>query len=260
MLNKVTNFAERMIFEAGEILLQGFEKEGIEVEYKSKTELVTDYDKRSEELLVAAITKGFPDHSIVAEEGNRRNGSGDLIWYIDPLDATNNYVHGIAHFCISIGLYSKKLGKVVIGVVYDPYNRELFKATKGGGAYLNGRRISVSSVNDLSKSMIATGFPYEKGNSEKNNLVEFNKFLSNIQGIRRMGSAALDLCYVACGRFDGFWEPELKSWDMAGGSLIVEEAGGKVTNYSGEQFNPEFPEIVASNGTIHNKMIQILEP
>ena len=256
---KMAGFAEEISKSAGKILLKGFRLENTVISYKSRTNLVTNIDRESEEFLFNSIRKKFPDHRVIAEEGSRSDSGSGYLWYIDPLDATNNYAHGIPFFCVSIGVFSIEAGCVAAGVVHDPYHKETFTAVKGKGAFLNGKPVHVSSINDIGISVLATGFPYEKENAEKNNLKQFNAFLPKLQGIRRLGSAALDLCYVASGRIDGFWEPELYPWDTAAGSLIVEEAGGTVTRYNGTRFDPEYPEIVASNGKIHAEMIEILK-
>ena len=243
---------------AGGILLSGFRSEKTEVSYKSRTDLVTNMDRESEEYIVSAIQKKFPNHSIVAEEGSSKDGESDFIWYVDPLDATNNFAHGIPFFCVSIGVYSKREKSIVCGAVFDPCHNELFYAAKGGGAFCNGAPIKVSTIFDIGVALLATGFPYAKDDMERNNLSEFAKFLPNIQCIRRMGSAALDLCYVASGRIDGFWEPLLKPWDTAAGSLIVKEAGGAVTKYDGSDYELSYPQILASNGALHKQMTNIL--
>lgn len=257
-LNRIAEFTEEIAKEAGKILLKGFRSAETTISYKSKTNLVTNIDKESEEFLFTKIKTEFPEHTIIAEEGSRRDTQGEYTWYIDPLDATNNFAHGIPYFCVSIGLFSNTHKRVVLGIVYDPYHNETFRAIHNKGSFLNGSPVKVSDSDDIGISIIATGFPYDKANIEKNNLREFNIFLPRIQGIRRIGSAALDLCYVACGRIDGYWEPGLFPWDMAAGSLLVEEAGGTVTRYNGEIFMPEYPEILASNGKIHNKMVELL--
>ncbi len=254
----IADFAEEICLEAGNILLRGFRSREIEVSYKSRTDLVTNIDKESEEFLFNRIRSEYPDHSIVAEEGSRKDSPGDYLWYVDPLDATNNFAHGIPFFCISLGVFSKPEDRVIAGLVYDPFHNEMFKGIRGKGAFLNDEAIHVSSTGDIGISIIATGFPYNKSDVKKNNLREFNAFAPRVQGIRRLGSAALDLSYLACGRIDGYWEPELKPWDMAGGSVIVEEAGGIVTNYNNKRFDPEFPQILASNGMIHGEMLEIL--
>lgn len=257
-LNEIAGFTEEISRSAGDILLKGFRSKSTTISYKSRTNLVTNIDRESELYLYNCIGERYPDHAIIAEEGSRREIEGEYIWYVDPLDATNNYAHGIPFFCISIGIFSRKINKVIVGIVYDPYHREVFKGIRGEGAYLNGDRIHVSSTSDIGISILATGFPYNKTDRKSNNLQQFNAFLPCVQGIRRIGSAALDLSYVACGRIDGYWEPGLYPWDMAAGSLIVEEAGGIVTRYNSEPFDPEYPEILASNGEVHEDMIDIL--
>ena len=243
---------------AGNILLEGFRSEKTKVSYKSRTDLVTNMDRESEEYIVSAIEKRFPTHSIVAEEGSSREGKSEFIWYVDPLDATNNFAHGIPFFCVSIGVYSKAENCIVCGAVFDPCHNEMFHAVKGEGSFCNGLSIKVSNISDIGVALLATGFPYAKDDMDKNNLSEFSRFLPRIQCIRRMGSAALDLCFVASGRVDGFWEPLLKSWDTAAGSLIVQEAGGTVTKYDGSDYDPEYPQILASNGLLHKQMINLL--
>ena len=259
MTDLFADFAREISREAGAILLRGFRSGKTVISYKSRTDLVTDSDRASEQHLVERISKRFPDHDIIAEEGGRKEAAGEYIWYVDPLDGTNNFAHGLPFFCVSIGVYSTALKQVVAGVVYNPFLDELFTAVRGGGAFLNDRPIRVSHLDDIGVSLVATGFPYDKATSENNNVKEFSRIILRIQGIRRMGSAAIDLSYVACGRLDGYWEAKLKSWDMAAGSLIVEEAGGRVTTFSGGLFNPEYPEIAATNGIIHNQLIALLE-
>ncbi len=255
---KIADFAEGIARGAGKILLRGFRSKTTIISYKSRTNLVTNIDRESEAFLFNSIRKKYPNHLVIAEEGSRNESGSNFIWYVDPLDATNNYAHGIHFFCVSIGVFSVKENCVAAGVVHDPFHRETFTAVRGKGSFLNGRHIRVSTADDIGISVLATGFPYDKENAEKNNLRQFNSFLPKIQGIRRMGSAALDLCFLACGRIDGYWEPELSPWDTAAGSLIVEESGGRVTRYDGSRFDPEYPEILASNGRIHDKMIDIL--
>ena len=259
MLKEINNFTKEISLEAGKILLNGFRSSKTVVSYKSRTNLLTDIDEKSEKFLFNNISKKFSDHSIIAEEGSRKDAKGDFIWYVDPLDGTNNFAHGIPFFCISIGVFSRESNTVVSAVVYNPFLDEFFSAVKGSGSTLNNENINVSQTNDIGISILATGFPYEKDNSEINNLKEFNKILPKTQGIRRFGSAALDLSYLSCGRIDGYWEQQLQSWDMAAGSLIVEEAGGMVTDYSGRKFDPEKPEIVASNSKIHKQILELIE-
>ncbi len=255
---ELSQFAVKLCRSAGAILMSGFRSESTTISYKSRTDIVTNIDRESEEFIVSEIRKAFPEHSIVAEEGTSRDSGGEFIWYVDPLDATNNYAHGIPFFCVSIGVYLPEERRVISGAVYDPIHDEMFHAFYGGGAYCNGERIMVSGTRDIGIALLATGFPYAKEDMERNNLRQLNAFLPRIQCIRRLGSAALDLCYLASGRIDGYWEPMLHPWDTAAGSLIVTEAGGKVTRYNNEYFDPEYPEILASNGILHDRMIEIM--
>lgn len=228
-----------------------------QISYKGDINLVTEMDMKSERVIVAKLCSAFPDHGVIAEEGTViRNGSG-YVWIIDPLDGTTNYAHGYPCFSVSIAL--EYHGEVIAGVVYDPIREEVFSARKGGGAFLNGRTITVSSVDTLINSLLATGFPYDRKVSEKNNLDYFHGLLMASQEVRRDGSAALDLCSVAAGRFDGFWELKLKSWDVAAGSLIVHEAGGRVSDLAGNPASLDDGEIVASNGRIHQQMVEVLQ-
>ncbi|HYA88332.1 MAG TPA: inositol monophosphatase family protein [Nitrospirota bacterium] len=227
-----------------------------EIAYKGDINLVTEMDMRSERAVVKLLLASFPDHSIMAEEETMiQNGSG-YTWIIDPLDGTTNYAHGYPCFSVSIALEHE--GEIITGVVYDPMRDELFSAQKGQGAYLNGAKIQVSRVDTLIKSLLATGFPYDRKVSEKNNLNYFHDLLMASQEVRRDGSAALDLCSVASGRFDGFWELKLKPWDVAAGSLIVREAGGTVSDFSGTRFSIQDDEILATNGRIHGDMLTTL--
>jgi myo-inositol-1(or 4)-monophosphatase len=258
MRAEFADFARDLSREAGAILLRGFRSGTTVISYKSRTDIVTDADRASEDFLVSGISKRFPSHAIIAEEGSRKEADGGYLWYVDPLDGTNNFAHGLPFFCVSIGVYSLSEKSIIAGAVFNPFLDEMFTAARGGGAFLNGERIHVSSLDDIGVSLVATGFPYDKAVSPDNNLKEFNRILPEIQGTRRMGSAAIDLSYVACGRLDGYWEPKLKPWDMAAGSLIVEEAGGRVSRYDGSRFDPEYPELVASNGLIHDQLVSHL--
>jgi len=249
---------------AGDILIQHSGKVK-KIGYKNEVNLVTEVDYLSEEAIVKIIKTQFPDHGILTEEGEGKKSESAYRWVIDPLDGTTNYAHDFPSYCVSIAL--EKDGKIILGVVYDPNLDELFTAEKGKGAFLSkGReleksrqRISVSQTARLSQSLLATGFPYDIRTSQVNNLNHFANFYKRAQAIRRAGSAALDLCYLAMGRFDGFWELKLSPWDMAAGSLLVTEAGGKVTDFSGEPFNIYLKEILASNGKIHQQMIKVLK-
>jgi myo-inositol-1(or 4)-monophosphatase len=243
-------------YKSGKILAENIQ--GIrEISYKGDINLVTEMDMRSERAVVETLLAAFPGHGIIAEEETTiRNDSG-FTWIIDPLDGTTNYAHGYPCFSVSIALEHD--GEIIVGVVYDPMRNELFSAQKGQGAHLNGKTIRVSGTDALIRSLLATGFPYDRKVSEKNNLDYFHDLLMASQEVRRDGSAALDLCYVASGRFDGFWELKLKPWDVAAGSLIVSEAGGMVSDFSGTRFSIHDDEIVASNGRIHGRLVEILQ-
>jgi len=260
MYEDLLRFAEKISVYAGdEILLKGFLSGETEVSFKSRTNLVTNMDRASEEYLYGEIRKQYPLHAILAEEGRVNKTADEFIWYVDPLDATNNFAHGIAHYCVSVGVFSRTRKRTVAGVVYEPNRKELFSASLFGGAFLNGKKISVSQTSDPGIALLATGFPYDKTDMRINNLAQFNAFLPNVQCVRRMGSAALDLCYVACGRIEGYWEPMLYPWDTAAGGLMVQEAGGRISLYDGGDFDPLIPEVVASNGKIHDAMIDVLK-
>lgn len=227
-----------------------------EISYKGEINLVTEMDRRSERAVVEVLRAAFPDHGILAEEEARIEGVSSYRWVIDPLDGTTNYAHGYPNFAVSIAL--ERSDEVIAGVVYDPLRDELFSAEKGAGAALNGRPIRVSAADSLIRSLLATGFPYDRAMSEKNNLNYFRELLMASQEVRRSGSASLDLCSVAAGRLDGYWELKLHPWDVAAGSLIVREAGGMVSDFSGTRFSIHDKEILASNGRIHAQMLSVI--
>ncbi len=224
---------------------------------KEEINLVTEIDKETEKKIVEFIKSKFPHHSILAEESGEAKLDSGYKWIIDPLDGTTNYTHSFPVFCVSIALEHK--GEVILGVIYDPNFDELFWAEKGKGAFLNGKKISVSRTDKLIKSMLATGFPYNVRENPDNCIEHFVNFLMEAQAIRRLGSAALDLAYVACGRLDGFWEVNLNPWDVAAGKIIIEEAGGKVTDFYGNKFSIYTKGIVASNGLIHEQMLEVIK-
>jgi len=240
---------------AGKLLREHI-KEKREVSYKGEIDLVTEMDRISEKMIVKTILEAYPDHGILAEEGAQIANSSGYLWVIDPIDGTTNYAHGYPSFSVSIGL--EFAGNVIVGAVYDPMRDELFSAVRGKGAHLNGEPLSVSKNELLIRSLLATGFPYDRAANKDNNLNCFNAMIMVSQEIRRSGSASLDLCAVAAGRLDGYWELKLRPWDVAAGCLIVREAGGTVSDLTGERFSIYDREIVASNGLIHGHMLGIL--
>ncbi|MGA2526771.1 MAG: inositol monophosphatase family protein [Smithellaceae bacterium] len=250
------NFAEEIARRAGALLKEKFSQEH-EIHYKGEINLVTEADKFSEDLIVTAISRNFPDHGILSEESPAIVGAGKMRWIIDPLDGTTNYAHGYPVFCVSIALEKDEI--IILGVIYDPMREEMFIAVRSEGAYLNGKKLSVSPTHDISRSLLATGFPYDIRNSKENNLGYFNSMAKEAQAIRRAGAAALDIAYVAAGRFDGFWELKLMPWDMAAGLLMVEEAGGAVSDLFGGNWNISSPNVLASNGLIQEQMIKIFK-
>ena len=240
---------------AGDILLDKMHS-GFSIEQKGSIDLVTDADRASEQYIVEQFTKLFPHHSICAEEGGWTERSDEFVWYIDPLDGTTNFAHGFPYFAISLAL--AKGGEIILGIAYNPVSKECFAAERGSGAYVNGERIRVSKEAVLQNSLLATGFPYDVATNPDDNMRAFEEAYKASQGVRRPGAAALDLCHVACGRFEAFWEKYLKPWDMAAGSLIVTEAGGQISDCNGHPFNPLGSEILASNGLVHGEILQIL--
>lgn len=221
------------------------------------TNLVTEIDKQSEALIIKKIRSHFPDHAILGEEGGASAGSSEYKWIIDPLDGTTNFTHGLPLFCVTIGIEYK--GEIIAGVIYDPNAEELFTAEKGKGAFLNGSRIAVSTSDSLINSLLVTGFPYNVNENPGKVIEHFTNFLPVAQGVRRLGSAAIDLAYVACGRFDGYWEVFLHPWDKAAGILLVQEAGGMVTNFSNNASDIIYqPNTLATNGIIHQHMLDVL--
>ena len=253
------NFAIQTARDAGSLLAERFGR-SLRVTNKSELDLVTDSDLASERLIIDRIKTYHPRHAILAEESGASppvssEAQNEWRWIIDPLDGTTNYAHGYPCFCVSIGLEHE--GRMEIGVIYDPMRDELFTAERGQGAALNGRRITVSPTGNLAGALLCTGFPYDV--RERSEFARhFANFIMNAQGVRRDGAAALDLAYVACGRFDGFWEEGLKPWDVAAGALMIEEAGGQVSNYAGGPLSIYDPPILASNGLLHEQMMHVL--
>lgn len=239
--------------EAGSILVAEFDRPP-SISYKGEVDLVTQADRRSEEAVVNRLRSHFPKHAIVGEEGGEQNGAvagTRFCWHVDPLDGTTNFAHGYPCFAVSIALYEEE--EPLVGVVYNPISREMFHAARGEGAYLNQKPIRVSRVEKLSSALLGTGFPTHK-RTQNPNIHYYWRFTLASHGVRRDGSAALDLCMVACGRFDGFWEFGLKPWDTAAGVLIVKEAGGLVSDFAGRRYRLGGPEIIATNGRIHEEM------
>ena len=253
---KIQNVAEKAAQEAGKILLSYYGKL-YHISKKENAGLVTEADQAAEEKIISLIKKHFPDHSILAEESGLNEQASSYKWLIDPLDGTTNFSRQIPFFCVSIGIEKDK--ELIAAAILDPFHKELFTAQKGKGSFCNGKKISVSKVSLWEDALFITGFAYQKGMIVKQELDRLEPFLQKSHGIRRTGSAAWDLCQVACGHFDGFWEKYLKPWDVAAGMLIVQEAGGKVTHYDGSVATAYGHELVASNGLIHDQMIQALK-
>lgn len=249
-------FITHTILEAGKILMKSYHN--IErIDIKKDAGYVTEADTRAEEFIIESISKEFPDHSILAEESGTREKDSPYKWIIDPLDGTTNFVHGLPFFCVSIACEHK--GEIIIGAVYNPVINELFFAEQNKGAYLNGKSIRISNTPILSSSLLATGFYYYKGKRLTEAINKFSVLKQKCTGVRRYGSAAIDLSYTACGRFDGYWERDLSPWDVAAGYLIVKEAGGIISNYNGKECTVYDKEIMASNGLIHDYMVDILK-
>ncbi len=253
-MNEFLKVAIETAQQAGAVLRREFERPK-EISYKGEVDIVTESDRRSEAMIVARLKERFPGHAIVAEEGGGAMAVGaKYCWHVDPLDGTTNFAHGYPCFAVSIGLSED--GEPVAGVVFNPVSGELFSAARGEGAYLNEKRIHVSLVDKLATSLVATGFPTHQ-RKRSANINYYWEFTLRSHGVRRDGSAALDLCSVACGRFDAFWEFSLNSWDTAAGILLVREAGGIVTDIGGGPYHPGGPHLLASNGLIHDEMKEV---
>lgn len=243
--------------QAGALILQEYFNGTYEVTSKDTlNNLVTEVDKKSETAIINVIREAFPDHFILSEEAGELKQDSHIKWIIDPIDGTVNYAHGIPICCVSIGV--EQDGEMIMGAVYNPFMNELFFAQKGCGATLNDQQIRVSGKTDIANACLVTGFPYKWEERPNNPLDVFERFIKQALPVRRLGSAAIDLCWVACGRFDGFWEHSLNAWDAAAGFLIVEEAGGKVTDFSGQPYSPYQPQILATNGRIHEDMLKVI--
>ncbi|HPG31231.1 MAG TPA: inositol monophosphatase family protein [bacterium] len=254
-LNKTIELAKS----AGKILIENFRKiNQNEIYFKNPKDIVTEIDKKTENFIVSEIARAYPEDNIIAEEDSvRLNHIDSNLWIIDPLDGTTNYLHGIPYFAVSIAYYENN--EPEIGVVYIPALDETFYAQKNQGAYLNGEKISVSSTNKLINSLAVTGFACIRADKPDNNLENFNRIAPKLREIRRFGAAAADGCYVACGRFDFFWEKYLRKWDIAASTLIVREAGGKVTDFSGKENNLDGKNIIMSNSVLHNELLTLIK-
>jgi len=259
MPGDVLPFLDHLAGQAGQMLIKYFQGK-LDIRLKDNRvgaiDIVTDADRASEDLILEAIRREFPDHDILTEETPTEKTGSKFLWLVDPLDGTVNFAHSYPVFAISVALMVN--GALVAGVVHDPLRQETFSAFLSGGAFLNGNPIRVSNADRLDRSLVSTGFPYDKAFSPENNLAEFAGVLLKVQGVRRGGSAALDLAYVASGRLDGFWELKLKPWDMAAGMLLVEEACGRVTDRTGKPTDVYTNSIVATNGLIHDLLVGVL--
>lgn len=252
MIDKIIEISR----EAGEIIREGFGKK-LTLEYKSNvSDFVTNIDKAAESKIIEFIKKEYPTHNIIAEESGDDSKGSKYTWVIDPLDGTMNFAHGLPIFSVSIAVM--KNSEIISGVIYDVMNNIFYSAEKGSGAFQNGNKIIVSKNMDLEKSLLVTGFPYNIKDNPDNAVERFNSFLMNSRGVRRLGSAAIDLCYVANGTFDGFWEVNLHPWDMAAGILLVAEAGGRITNFKNEKIDIFTKQLLATNGKVHDRMIEVL--
>jgi myo-inositol-1(or 4)-monophosphatase len=256
-LDTYLNAAKEMAQKGGACVLEGWDQVK-EISFKGSIDLVTQTDLKSQRVILGMIQEKFPQHSVLAEEeGGSLEGAAEELWIVDPLDGTTNFAHGFPFVCVSIALAIAD--ELVLGVIYNPVMNELFCACKGAGAFLNHRPIQVSQQASLKRSLLGTGFPYNLAPIKNEVMGRFSNFLWSAQGIRRPGSAALDLCYVACGIFDGFWEQDLQPWDVAAGTVIVQEAGGRVTDFAGDPLDIYKKEILASNGLIHDQMVEQLK-
>ncbi len=255
MKKKFREAARQIILKAGRYLKEN-RKKIKNITFKGAINLVTNLDREVESILIKSLRRKFPEIGFLSEEVGGIRGRSDLKWVIDPIDGTTNFAHGFPFYAISMALEEDK--ETLLGLVYDPERDELFYAEKGRGARLNEKPIKISAQKDLKRCLLVTGFSYKLGESMEKNLVHFRNFLITSQAVRRMGSASLDLCYVACGRFDGFWELDLQPWDTAAAWLIVKEAGGEITDFSGLKYNPYMKQILATNGNIHGRMLNIL--
>lgn len=254
MINVIFQTANSAIEKATQIVMEAYNLPKI-TEYKGRTDLVTKTDRQSEKIIISEIRKVFPKHGIIAEESERINIESEYQWIIDPLDGTTNFVHGYPSFGISIGILHND--EIICGIVKELPSNRTYSAIKGKGAFCDGKPIHVSDVNSLSKSLLVTGFGYEHGEKWSANMKLFKQFTDITHGVRRLGAAAVDLCHVACGNVEGYWEFDIKPWDTTAGVIIVKEAGGIITKMDGSNYSINNPQILATNGKIHNGMLKI---
>ncbi len=254
-LSQITEFAKALAVKAGRLVQSGFNRR-MTIQYKGRINPVTQIDLASEELISHEISRRFPGHAVLGEEGSDSRGKSEFVWIVDPLDGTVNFAHGFPVYCVSIGVEYQ--GQIVAGAVYDPERKELFWSLRGSGAWLNKTRIRVSSESRLDRALLATGFAYDIGTARKNNLGYFARMAKKAQGVRRPGSAAIDLCWLAAGRIDGFWELKLHPWDTAAATLIVAEAGGRLSRVDGSTYSIFAPDLLATNGKLHGVMKRVL--
>ena len=256
-MQAMLNIAINAATQAGKLINQYVDRlDAVNINQKGRNDFVSDVDRHAEELIIHHIKKSFPDHSILAEESGQQ-GNNDYCWIIDPLDGTANFIHGFPQFAVSIAVQQK--GSTIIGVVYDPTTHELYTALKGKGARLNNRRIRISQTTELTQALIGTGFPFRNPEQVDQYIPVFKEVMTQASGIRRAGAAALDLAYVAAGRLDGFWEDGLNSWDIAAGALLIEEAGGLISDYSNEKHFLDNGNVITGNAKIHQQLLHIIQ-
>ena len=257
MIDTIFQTANSAIEKATYVVMEAYNLPKI-TEYKGKTDLVTKTDRQSENIIISEIQKVFPKHGIIAEESNRINAESEYQWIIDPLDGTTNFVHGYPSFGISIGVMNND--EYICGIVKELPANHTYSAIRGKGASCDGKQIYVSDVGALDQSLLVTGFGYEHSEKWSTNIELFKQLTDTTQGVRRLGAAAIDLCHVACGKVDGYWEFDIKPWDTTAGVLIVQEAGGKVTKMDGSKYSIHNPQILATNAKIHSEMLTITKP
>lgn len=249
-------FVIDLVRAAGDVICENYGQVHRVNHKSSDIDLVTEVDLAVEQLLVSAIRERFPDHAILSEEGDGVRHASDYLWVVDPLDGTVNYAHGFPVFAVSVAV--QKQGETVLGVVYDPLRDEMFAAEQGAGATCNGRPMHVSDTARLQDALLATGFPYDRATRSDNNVAEFSRLVTRVQGIRRAGAAALDMAYLAAGRLDGYWEQHVFPWDWTAGALLVSEAGGRITDFDGGPWSLDTVKIVVTNGRIHAELLDAL--